>query len=81
MWYMMEVENINSFTNSKELKATNPTSAKREASRKQVFCGTVLYVGTKIDENGWVRDAEFMKKDGEWYDYREELMREELGID
>lgn len=36
------------------LKARNLTAAKREASRKAAFWGTVLTIGTAVDSDGFL---------------------------
>lgn len=47
IYYMMETSNANAFCKAEPLKAQNLTAAKREASRKAAFCGTVITIGTE----------------------------------
>lgn len=54
IYYMMETITGNSFRKTEPLKAENLTAAKREASRKAVFCDSVLTIGTEIDDEGFL---------------------------
>lgn len=56
---------------AEELKASNLTAAKREASRKSGFFGTVLVIGTELSEDGFIKPESVLtsKIDGEWEDY------------
>lgn len=42
-----ELQNENSFRQGEKITASTLTSAKRLASRRQVFCGTVLTIETE----------------------------------
>ena len=66
-YYMCE--SLNSFKSRKAepLKARNLASAKREASRKQAFEGTVLFIGTSLN-NGFLESAEVAKFGKAWID-------------
>lgn len=67
-WYVMEVKNNNSLRRATAFEAKNLTSAKRTASRKQVFFNTILYLGNIVDEDGFVIDAVAIKqKNGRWF--------------
>ena len=55
-YYVMEVQNAGAFAKAEAFEAKSLASAKRTASRKQVFQGTVLYLGTEVDGNGFVRN-------------------------
>lgn len=63
-YYMSE--NNGGFRKAEKLNATTLTAAKREATRKQVFQGTKLVIGVEINENGFLKEAVAMKKDGIW---------------
>lgn len=54
MLYMSEVTRVNAYRVAEPLKAQTLTAAKREASRKQVFYDTVLYI---VDAGGLVIDS------------------------
>lgn len=69
-WYVMEVTSLNCFRRATAFKAKNLTSAKRTASRKQAFYGTVLYLGNSVDENGFVIDAVAIKENGHWFNVK-----------
>jgi len=42
-----ELQNANSFCQGEKIKTSTLTSAKRVATRRQVFCGTVLTIETE----------------------------------
>ena len=63
-YYMSE--NNRGFRKAKKLNATTLTAAKREATRKQVFQGTRLVIGTEVNEDGFITEAKAVKKDGLW---------------
>ena len=66
----MEVQGINAYAKAEKFTATNWASAKRAASRRQSFYGTVLYLGIARDSNGFVdKDHEYAYKDEDgWHD-------------
>lgn len=70
-YYFAEVPEPGSFGKAEELKASNLTAAKREASRKSGFFGTVLVIGTDISKDGFIKPESVLasKIDGEWEDY------------
>lgn len=57
-FYVAEVQNVNS---------VREAEAKRKASRGQAFYGTVLVIGTEIDENGFITDPMVYKESGKWH--------------
>lgn len=65
-WYVMEVQNIGAFAKAEAFEAKSLASAKRAASRRQVFQGTVLYLGAEVDGNGFVINPIAIKERGEW---------------
>lgn len=71
-FYFSETTNINSFREATPLKATNLTAAKREASRKQTFCGTVLTIGDAVNADGFILPEHVLavrSEDGKWENY------------
>ena len=70
-YYFAEVPEPGSFGKAEELKASNLTAAKREASRKSGFFGTVLVIGTELSEDGFIKPESVLasKIDGKWEDY------------
>ncbi len=66
-FYVAEVQNVNSVREAEEISAKDLTEAKRKASRGQAFCGTVLVIGTEIDENGFITDLLVYKENGKWH--------------
>lgn len=76
MYYMSEVQSVNSYRIAEPLKATNLSAAKREASRKQVFEGTVIYIAEDVFEDNsgdgriWLRPEYTIacKRGGKWQD-------------
>lgn len=65
-YYVMEVQNAGALAIAEVFEAKSLASAKRTASRKQVFQGTVLYLGTEVDSNGFVRNPIAIKEGKEW---------------
>lgn len=65
-YYYAEIQNKNSFKRAKVLKATTLEAAKREASREQLFFGTVLEIGTYIDGNGFIQLPVAQKINSKW---------------
>lgn len=66
-FYVAEVQNVNSVREAEEISAKDLTEAKRKASRGQAFYGTVLVIGTEIDENGFITDPMVYKESGKWH--------------
>ena len=70
-YYFSESSSINAIAQGEMLKATNLSDAKREASRRQCFQGTVLKIGTiySLNANGLLVDEIASKEDGKkWVD-------------
>ena len=67
-YYIMETT-PGGYREAKKIHATSLTSAKRAASRGQVFYGTELLIGLSVDENGFVRNPIAIKEVGRaWED-------------
>nr|DAY12532.1 MAG TPA: hypothetical protein [Caudoviricetes sp.] len=67
-YYMSE--NNGGFRKAEKLNAETLTAAKREATRKQVFQGTRVAIGIKLNENGFIKEAISVKKDRIWNDVK-----------
>lgn len=67
-YYFAEVEKAGNLRKAEKLKAVTLTAAKREASKKKVFAGTVLCIGTDITEQGFLKDRIAVKESGKWTD-------------
>ena len=67
-YYVSEVANPHSFSKADRLNAKSRSSAKRCASRYQMFQDTVLYLGTAVDRNGFIVDPIAVKKGRKWVD-------------
>ena len=65
-YYVMEVQNAGAFAVAEAFEAKSLAGAKGAASRRQTFQGTVLYLGTDVDSNGFVRNPIAIKERGEW---------------
>lgn len=72
MYYMCECENLNSFKECEQLRAKTLKSAKIEASKKQVFSGTILKIGTSVNRNGFLINDSIIcyKEDNKWNEYK-----------
>lgn len=66
-FYVAEVQNVNSVREAEEISAKNLAAAKRKASRGQAFYGTVLVIGTEINQDGFITDPLVYKENGKWY--------------
>lgn len=69
MLYVMEVTEENSFRKAEKLDAKTLKDAKKEAAKKQYFYGTVLEIGTEIDEEGFLVPSSvvaYRKGEGRW---------------
>lgn len=66
-FYVAEVQKVNSVREAEEISAKDLTEAKRKASRGQAFCGTVLVIGTEINEDGFITDPMVYKESGKWH--------------
>ena len=68
VFYFSEVSNLNSYREAEPLRANTLSAAKREASRKKSFFGTFLYIGTHIDEQGFIIEPLTVKTREGWRD-------------
>ena len=68
IYYVAEVAGLHSFPKAERINAKGLTSAKRSASRYQMFQGTVLYLGMAVDNNGFIIDPIAVKKGNKWVD-------------
>lgn len=68
-YYFAELQNAGSYRQAEKLKATSLRAAKREASMRQVFQGTVLEIGNNVNEDGFIMNPIARKEDGKtWED-------------
>lgn len=76
-YYFYEGQNMNDCGKYDACFETkNITSAKRAASRRQIFQGTCLFLSTEIDQSGRLIRPVAIKKDGGWLDYEYEYAPE-----
>ena len=68
IYYVAEVAGLHSFAKAEQISARSLTSAKRSASRYQMFLGTVLYLGRAVDSNGFIIEPIAVKKGDKWID-------------
>lgn len=68
-YYLMEIANRGSYSEAESFEAKNLTSAKRTASRRQFFQGTILVLGREVNSDGYVTNPIAIKEKGEWTDY------------
>ncbi len=73
MFYMVETLNNCGFGCRRAVKLGSDTlrAARKEATKKQFFQGTILYIGTEIDRIGFLTDAEIVYQNGKWQKCRE----------
>lgn len=67
-YYFAEVEKAGNLRKAEPLKALTLTGAKREASKKKVFSGTALYIGTSVNEQGFLNNRIAVKEADKWTD-------------
>ena len=67
-YYVAEVTSPHSFAKAEKINAKSRSSAKRSASRYQMFIGTILYLGRTIDDNGFIIEPIAVKKGDKWLD-------------
>ena len=67
-FYVSEVTGLHSFAKAEKINAKSLASAKRLASRYQMFLGTVLYIGEAVDSNGFIIEPIAIKKGNKWLD-------------
>ena len=65
-FYVSEVIALHSFAKAERLNAKSRTSAKRCATRYQMFQDTVLYLGRAIDSRGFIVEPLAVKKGNKW---------------
>ena len=68
MYYVAEVARLHSFAKAEKIMAKSISSAKRMASRYQLFQGTILYLGRAVDSNGFIIDPIAVKRGNKWVD-------------
>ena len=67
-YYFAELQNAGSYRQAEKLKATSLRAAKREASMRQVFQGTVLEIGNSVNEDGFILNPIARKEDGKTWE-------------
>lgn len=68
-YYFVELQNAGSYRQAEKLKATSLRAAKREASMRQVFQGTVLEIGNSVNTDGFITKPIARKEAGKhWED-------------
>ena len=67
-FYVSEVTGLHSFAKAEKIEAKSLASAKRLASRYQMFLGTVLYLGRAVDSRGFIVEPIAVKKGKKWID-------------
>ena len=70
MYYVAEVAGLHSFAKAEKITASSLASAKRLASRYQMFRGTVLYLGRAVNDSGFIIEPISVKKGRKWIDLR-----------
>ena len=65
-YYFSEVTGLHSFAKAEKIEAKSLASAKRLASRYQMFLGTVLYLGRAVDSRGFIVEPIAFKKGKKW---------------
>ena len=68
MYYVSEVAGLHSFAKAERLNAKSRTSAKRMASRYQMFQDTILYLGREVNKDGFIIEPIAVKKGNKWID-------------
>ena len=67
-YYVSEVAGLHSFAKAEKIEAGSLASAKRLASRYQIFQGTVLYLGKAVDSRGFIVEPLAIKRGKKWID-------------
>ena len=70
-YYFTETNHVNAFATAEVLKAETLSAAKREASRRQCFQGSILKIGTaySLNTDGLLIDEIASKESGKkWVD-------------
>ena len=65
-YFVAEVAGLHSFAKAERITATSLASAKRLASRYQMFLGTVLYLGRAVDSRGFIVEPIAIKRGKKW---------------
>ena len=65
-YFVSEVTGLHSFAKAERITAASLASAKRLASKYQMFLGTVIYLGGAIDSNGFIVEPIAVKKGKKW---------------
>ena len=65
-YYVAEVARPHIFAKAEKIKAKSLTSAKRSASRYQMFQDTVLYIGEGVNSDGFIINPIAVKKGNKW---------------
>ena len=65
-YYVAEVTGLHSFAKAEKIEAKSLASAKRKASRYQMFLGTVLYLGKAVNDSGFIIEPIAVKKGKKW---------------
>ena len=68
IYYVAEVTALHSFAKAEKLNAKSRTSAKRCATRYQLFQDTILYLGETVDRNGFIIEPIAVKRGNRWID-------------
>ena len=68
LYYVSEVAGLHSFAKAERFSAKSRTSAKRCATRYQMFQDTVLYLGRAVDSNGFIIQPIAVKRGNKWVD-------------
>ena len=65
-YYVSEVAGLHSFAKAEKISANSLASAKRLASRYQMFLDTVIYLGRAVNDNGFIVEPIAVKKGKKW---------------
>jgi hypothetical protein len=65
-YYIAELQNRNSYRKAEKIDAKTLTAAKRVATRRQAFQGTVLEIGTTVNSQGFILNPIAVRENGRW---------------
>lgn len=65
-YYVAELENVSSYRKATEIEAKNLLCAKIKASRNQAYFGTILEIGTEVNEDGYITHPIARKENDKW---------------
>lgn len=70
IYYFSETTGLFAISTGEPLKATSLTSAKREARRKSIYCGTWIKIGTSVNSEGLLTSfvAYYSPDDSRWHE-------------